>query len=158
MTSAYNVFRLSGIPVAIKKLKMRQNRLGDWTDAFRKIGADFYDVERGWLGSKGRGAWAPLRPVYAAWKRKHYPRKPLMQLTGALQADLTGKSGGLKLRRDGMSITAPLSGRRWRDHEDGSSRGNASGYARTVRKVISPAMRIRRNTWNKILKDWASGE
>lgn len=158
MTVAYTVFRLSGISEAIKKLKKRQNRLGDWRDAFQRIATDFYAVEKGWLDSKGRGQWAPLRPVYAAWKRKRYPRKPLMQLTGALHADLIGKSGGLRLRRDGMVISAPLSGRRWRDHEEGSSRGNTSGYARTVRKVISPAMRIRRTTWNKILKNWASGD
>lgn len=155
---AYSVFRFTGIPEAIKKLKQRQRRMDDWRDAFQRIATDFYNVETGWLDSKGRGQWKPLRPVYAAWKKKRYPGKPLMQLTGDMYRDLTGKSGGLKLRRDGMSISAPLSGRRWRDHEEGTSNGNASGYARTVRKTISPAMRIRRTTWTKILRDWASGD
>lgn len=34
--------------------------------------------------------WAskPLKPDYAAWKRKNYPGKPMGQLTGALLTDL----------------------------------------------------------------------
>lgn len=40
-------------------------------------------------GTGQTGAWAPLSDTYATWKRKHYPGKPLLELSGALRSALT---------------------------------------------------------------------
>lgn len=37
--------------------------------------------------------WAPLSPAYAAWKQKHAPGKPILELTGALVGAMTGDRG-----------------------------------------------------------------
>lgn len=44
------------------------------------------------------GSWAPLSVSYAKWKEAHYPGKPILELTGALRAALTGP--GPNSRRD----------------------------------------------------------
>lgn len=36
------------------------------------------------------GGWAPLSPIYAAWKLVHYGPRPIMVRTGALMESLTG--------------------------------------------------------------------
>lgn len=38
------------------------------------------------------GAWAPLRPSYAAWKARHAPGMPLMELSGSMRDALTNSS------------------------------------------------------------------
>jgi phage gpG-like protein len=54
------------------------------------------DALRPWLrkqfasqGIQGsHGKWAALSPVYAAWKSKRYPGKPILQASGAMMKDL----------------------------------------------------------------------
>lgn len=41
------------------------------------------------------GGWAPLSPIYAAWKIAHYGPRPIMVRTGALMASLTGNPMGV---------------------------------------------------------------
>ena len=43
-------------------------------------------------GSYSGETWVPLSPRYAAWKRAHYPGKPLMRLRDRLYKSLTTKS------------------------------------------------------------------
>ena len=41
-------------------------------------------------GSGSTGSWAPLSQNYGAWKAKHYPGEPILELTGTLRRSLTG--------------------------------------------------------------------
>jgi len=53
-----------------------------------------FETEGGYAGS----GWEPLSDKYAAWKEKHYPGKPILQLTGQLKKSFTedfrGSNGG----------------------------------------------------------------
>jgi phage gpG-like protein len=47
-------------------------------------------------GYTNRSRWSPLSPRYAAWKQRHYPGKPILQLTGALFNSLTRRPFGVE--------------------------------------------------------------
>jgi phage gpG-like protein len=64
----------------------------DWRQVFEEIYDNFADIEKKIFQRRGfPNRWTKLSPSYAAWKRVHYPGKPIMQLTGALLASLTGR-------------------------------------------------------------------
>ena len=44
-------------------------------------------------GGWGAGGWADLSPAYDAWKREHYPGRPIGVLRGYLRNAMTGGSG-----------------------------------------------------------------
>lgn len=46
-------------------------------------------------GGYGSGGWAPLSPDYAAWKMRHHPGKPLMELSGDLRDSMTTRPFGI---------------------------------------------------------------
>ena len=75
------------------------NRIAsDMTD-FREPFADIYDnfcgiEERSFKAQGLPDRWVPLSPRYAAWKRKHYPGKKILERTGALKAAMTGSGPG----------------------------------------------------------------
>jgi phage gpG-like protein len=48
-------------------------------------------------GGHASGGWAPLSPKYAAWKARHYPGKPILELTGDLRDDLTERPMGVEV-------------------------------------------------------------
>lgn len=63
----------------------------DWQEVFEEIYQSFTDIEQKIFKRQGfPNRWKRLSPEYAAWKRAHYPGKPIMQLTGALLNSLTG--------------------------------------------------------------------
>lgn len=49
-------------------------------------------------GGPASGPWAPLSKRYAEWKQKHFPGKPILELTGALRAALTSSTDSKALR------------------------------------------------------------
>jgi phage gpG-like protein len=78
------------------------NRIPDNVKDFREplteIYQDFLGIERRNFSARGRPeAWRPLSPKYAAWKARHFPGKPLLELTGNLKASLLG-SGAAAVR------------------------------------------------------------
>jgi hypothetical protein len=147
---ALPVYQLRGLDVAMMGLRRRMRKLDNWRDPLVLVAADFYKLQRGWLESEGRASWQALSPRYAAWKQRKVGTKPILQFTGAMHADLTGmSSGSVTIRRDRLTLRTPRSGNRWKLHAEGRGR-------RPVRNPLSPALRLRRPTWNKILRDWAT--
>jgi hypothetical protein len=152
------IYNLNGIPQAIKKLGFRITRLQSFREPLMILKEDFFRLQKGWMDSQGRGSWTPLKPRYAKWKITKVGNKPMLQFTGGMYDDLTGQSeAGVRLTGSSVSIRAAKSGRLWMYHERGTNEGNPSGRDRPKRKVLSPALYIRKARWNKLLRDWAIG-
>jgi hypothetical protein len=153
------IYNLTGVPEAIKLLGHRMRRLENFREPLEILKKDFFGVQRGWMDSEGRGSWQELSPGYARWKRKRVGDKPILQLTGDMYSDLVGESeGGVTIRRGELRIKAAKSGRRWVMHTHGLADGNKSGHSRPVRQVLSPALRVRKARWNRLLRDWVAGQ
>lgn len=74
-----------------------RQQLGDFRTVWPDIEDDLTETSERKFGTEGAtdGAarWVALKPGYAAWKARHYPGKPLMQLKGDLVASLTSRGG-----------------------------------------------------------------
>jgi hypothetical protein len=152
------IYNLRGIDEAVKKLGFRITRLQSFRSPLEMIRTDFFELQKGWMDSEGRGSWSPLRPRYLKWKISKVGDKPILQFSGAMYDDVTGQSsGGTNLGPTSLTVRAVKSGTRWTYHERGLSTGNKSGRARPRRKVLSPALYIRKAHWNRLLRDWAAG-
>lgn len=153
------IYNLKGIPDAVRKLGFRVSRLQSFREPLMMLRDDFFALQKAWMDSEGQGSWEELKPRYAKWKVSKVGNKPMLQFTGGMYDDLTGRSsGGVRITNSSIQIRAVRSGRRWMYHSHGLSTGNKSGRARPRRQVLSPALRIRQNRWNKLLRDWAAGE
>ena len=83
------------------QLSIALNRMIRSVDDLRPFGSAFREAfnaaeseQFASQGGAGRsGKWAALTAPYAAWKRKRFGNKPILQASGALMAALTGKSG-----------------------------------------------------------------
>lgn len=66
--------------------------LKDMSPAFKDIAESLKKAEVQQFASQGGagGGWAPLSDGYALWKQINYPGKPILELTGALKASVTG--------------------------------------------------------------------
>jgi hypothetical protein len=145
------VYEVRGIDIAIGVLRRRMRKLENWREPLTLIAQDYYEVERGWLDSEGRGRWQELSPKYAAWKARKVGQKPMLQFSGAMYDDLTGRSSGATvIYRDRLRLRTPRSGSRWKLHAEGRGK-------RPVRNPLSPALRLRRQKWNSILAAWMKG-
>jgi hypothetical protein len=141
-------FSISGIDLAAGNLRRRMKKLNDWRQPLTLVAEDFYNVQRGWMDSEGRKSWKPLSARYEAWKRRKVGDKPILQFSGAMYDDLTGASpGSMRVTRTDLTLKTPRSGNRWKLHAEGRGK-------RPKRNPISPALRIRRATWSKIMREW----
>ena len=94
--------------VGLEKLQKSTGELGKWAKGpFRgraagKIRDDFLDEVGESFSSRGRSTgtqWAPLSPVYAAWKNSAYPGRPLLVLTGRMRESFDSNSRDLIYNR-----------------------------------------------------------
>lgn len=90
--------------------------------------------------------WAPLSPAYAAWKRKHYGRKPILQLTGALIGSLGNGPGGIhEVTARGMSVGTAIPYAKW--HQRGTPHMPA-------RPIVGESTSTDAKTYAKIMQAW----
>jgi len=54
--------------------------------------------------------WQPLSHNYAAWKERHFPGRPILELTGALRDAMTGKGSGAWRKVEKKSMTLGTQG------------------------------------------------
>jgi phage gpG-like protein len=97
-------------PLALRNISVAFERAGT---EFAQVGRHFFPLlipvlekaTRQQFTAKGKGpvagAWRPLSPGYAAWKRKYYPGKPLLERSGAMKVGLTSSNSGFALRAYG---------------------------------------------------------
>jgi len=74
--------RLVGLSDALRDLNPVW---GDLHQIFMDFMKRVFDAQ----GAYGGKQWAPLSPGYAAWKARHYPGKPILQLRGRLYPSFT---------------------------------------------------------------------
>jgi|WetSurMetagenome_2_1015567.scaffolds.fasta_scaffold180052_2 phage gpG-like protein len=87
-------FTLDGEPQLVRYLDILADSITDYSSMFEKMADDFRSTMGSVFSNSGafesRGPWASLSPDYALWKGIHAPGKPILELTGALRASLTG--------------------------------------------------------------------
>lgn len=87
----------------VKKGFLDLRQLGTWD----LVQAEFYKIEKKQFASEGgsgkSGKWSALTPRYKAWKDKHFPGQPILQLTGKLMKDMTSSAGIVEKRQ--MELT-----------------------------------------------------
>jgi len=90
---------LGGLAVAVDDISPT---FPEMERAFRSIEISQFQSE----GASGQeGAWPALSEVYAAWKARHFPGKPILQRTGALMRSLVGRGPGSYVSTSPHSLT-----------------------------------------------------
>lgn len=124
-------------------LSRRIRKLQSLQEPLSRIVKDFFNEEKKWLDSEGEGSWVPLSPGYAAWKKQHYPGRRMLQRTGRMYDELTGRRSRVRVRRDGASIE--VKNTYWVEHQ--------LGIDVTRRIVISPRLRAKSGVWSKLVTE-----
>jgi len=78
-----------------------------WTDVltlFLKHEKRSFDTQGESTGKK----WAALSPAYLAWKKRHFPGRPILVLTGALRLALTERGPGWFQKSEKKDLEAGL--------------------------------------------------
>lgn len=82
-----------GAEKMIRKLSRIGNLAQDFKEPMYTISSHFFKINEENFEAQGRPKrFAPLSPGYELWKRKNYPGKKIMQLTGRLKNSLTGEN------------------------------------------------------------------
>jgi len=77
---------------------------------------------RGSGGQFGPGSWAPLSPAYAAWKKRHFPGKLILERTGKMRESLNwqgaslGAGGVFVPRRDAVTVGTSVAYGKYHQH------------------------------------------
>ncbi len=76
-----------------RTIQGRIKAVSNWSPAFRLIAADFVKMEAQQFDAEGafggNPRWKPLSAKYAAWKARHFPGKPILQLKKKLKHVMT---------------------------------------------------------------------
>lgn len=91
-------FEIEGTKPFIVELERYQENFRDAEPAFEAM-ADFqrsiwerqFDQEGAYTGN----GWAALSPPYGRWKQRHYPGKPILELSGLLRESMTQRPFGI---------------------------------------------------------------
>lgn len=59
-------------------LNLWGSRLRNAQPAFNEIAGVMAGLQKDWFATEGQGSWAPLSPKYAAWKKKHFPKRGIL--------------------------------------------------------------------------------
>lgn len=88
---------LPGLPALSVGLSRLRTDISDWTTFWtERFAPFFYDqVQRDFVleGGNSGASWAPLSPLYAAWKAKQFPGRGILVRSGALKASLASSGG-----------------------------------------------------------------
>lgn len=137
-----------------KTLQRVAKRVSDLRPAYEMVYADFQLREEKVFRLGGTPQrWAPLSPRYAAWKRKHHPGRPIMELTGGLLRSLVGKTGesvaDIERQRAVFGTRAPHA--HLHDQED----RRRKNLPRRPLLEITPYVR---RQWQEMIGDYVSDE
>lgn len=100
-------FSVEGETQVDRTLARFADNVGDARPAWEALAAKFARAERRQFATEGAyasGGWAPLSPKYAAWKERHYPGRPILELTGALKDSLTRRPFGVEVIEPGYMV------------------------------------------------------
>lgn len=97
MSFQVEVTGLRPVLVAIGRLQQRMSDLVPFWEYYEKQWV--YPKFRYWFETEGEGRWAPLSPLYAAWKAVHYPGRKILELIGALRLSMSQPNAPGAVRR-----------------------------------------------------------
>lgn len=90
-------------------------QMKDLSPAFEIMAKDFYETMAHIFEAEGayeeREAWQDLSPAYAIWKKRHYPGRKILELTGRMKRSLTvpgTEDGVLNITPEEMTIGTRL--------------------------------------------------
>lgn len=130
-------------------LESWENRLDDSEPVFQSMAKQFGKSMQEQFAKRGGhtgSQWAPLSPVYARWKQRNHPGKPLMVLSGDLKDSLTKRPFGVDEVWDkGMVVGTAISYATY--HQNGTDRMPA-------RPLIGKPPRQELKSFSSTLHDW----
>lgn len=82
----------TGVRAWVSRINQFEDRAENLTRPFGEF-AEYMSrsIERN-FEAEGRPKWAGLSPAYGAWKRKHFPGRKLLVLTGRLKRQATSRA------------------------------------------------------------------
>lgn len=89
LTLTVDVF---GDEQVVRGLSRFADACSDYTPVWPEIRDSFVEIEREQFDSQGSRSgqtWAALKPSYQAWKEKHFPGRPILELTGDMKFAMT---------------------------------------------------------------------
>ncbi len=105
--SAVIIFDVEGIDPFVAQLERFQQNFTTAEPAFeamaefqRSIWQRQFDQEGAYTGTK----WAALTPPYGRWKQRHFPGKPILELTGDLRESMTQRPFGIDVITDDQMV------------------------------------------------------
>lgn len=130
-------------------LERWENQLDDSEPVFQSLARQFAKSQQQQFSKVGghTGArWAPLSPRYAAWKARHYPGKPILQLSGDLKDSLTKRPFGVDEVWDkGMVVGTAISYAKY--HQNGTA-------TMPARPIIGKPTTAERKSFASTLHEW----
>jgi len=115
--------RIYGVKKAVARLTAMHARTKLFTPVLVKAKQEIKLANASNFASNGLpvGGWAPLDPVYAAWKMARFPGAPPMVQTGRLFASLTGATASFETMTN-TSITVGTSVEYAKFHQYGTTK------------------------------------
>lgn len=115
---------VAGNVVLARGIERFTEGISDFRPAFEEMRTDFMQVETEQFATEGGRSgqpWPPLSPTYAAWKAKHYPGAPILQLTRTMLAQLSAGTGmQIDMQPMSLRMTPLVPWAKW--HQTGTAR------------------------------------
>jgi len=140
---------LDGVGTINKRINKVSKSIKDISPSFKKIAQDFRETEGKVFSGQGaygsRPGWIPLAPLYKEWKSRHYPGKPILQVTGDLRNSLAEKGKNHVEIITNKSLTIGSSDPKMKWHQKGTKKMPS-------RPPVTYT-RYQGNKWAKIIRD-----
>lgn len=141
-------FQVMGARQLDRALSRFGDKVRDFRPVWRRIHADFLKIEAQQFdseGARGGTAWAPLSPSYSAWKAMNYPGRKILEMTGAMKAQLTAGTG-MTVEMQPLTLRMMPTDRKAPWHQRGTRRMPARPVV-----MLTEADRIR---WVKMMHEY----
>ena len=115
-------FTMLGDAVLARGISRYGDAVRDFSPVWDQIRNDFHRIEGEQFATEGARSgspWAPLSPTYEAWKQKHFPGRPILQLTGMMWGEF-GVGVGMQTTIEPMKLTMTPSMQRAIYHQQGT--------------------------------------
>jgi hypothetical protein len=115
-------FTMLGDVVLARGISRYGDAVRDYSPVWDQIRNDFHRIEGEQFdsqGARGGNPWAPLSTSYEAWKQKHFPGMPILQLTGMMWGEF-GVGVGMQTTIEPMKLTMTPSMQRAIYHQQGT--------------------------------------
>ena len=96
-------FNVDGEEQLNRWLDIAADSVNDFSTIFEKLADDFRETQKEVFKNEGAfeglSKWASLSPKYKKWKTKHFPGRPILELTGAMKRSLINRADSNHIER-----------------------------------------------------------